>query len=116
MKIVLSGYDVYESGSVFSPNLNETRFILSEEPKLELAFRIERNGESEHFIRSKLENDYTVVITFENPPRSYSHASPQKIGYLDGRELYVLFHTEIMGDYAAYNLTYTLLLKGDNNG
>lgn len=45
MKIISSGYEVYESGVVYSPSMAETRFIVSEEPKMEVVVRIKLSDE-----------------------------------------------------------------------
>ncbi|EMN7258022.1 hypothetical protein WB876_004394 [Vibrio vulnificus] len=112
MKIVNDGFEVYESGSLLTTNMKDTKFTLSDEPKLDVVFRIRMDKEKDVFISGELDNNHTFAVVFTNPPKGgYSHASPQKLGYLEGKELYVTFHVEIMGDYAGYNLTYSFFLK-----
>ncbi|XDF80127.1 DUF6864 domain-containing function [Aliivibrio fischeri] len=103
---------------MFVPNMEQTLFVLSQEPnRLEVIFRIEIIENGGEGLRNNIENDYTLAFIFTNPPKGgYSHASPQKIGHIDGKELYGAFHVEIMGDNQAYNLTYSFYVKEITNG
>lgn len=117
MKILNDGFEVHESGSLCIANMKDTKFVLSEEPPLDVIFRVILDKDKDVIINGELENEHTIAIQFINPPHGgYSHASPQKIGHLLGKELYVTFHVEIMGDYKGYNLTYTFYLKEVSHG
>jgi hypothetical protein len=118
LKIFNDGFEVYESGTLFVPNIKESKFILAEEPgRLEVIFRIEVLEGKEISIRHSVENEYTLAIIFTNPPTGgYSQAAPQRIGHIDGKELYVTFHVEMMGENQGHNLTYSFYVKGAYNG
>ena len=118
MKVFNEGFEVYKSGAVFIPNLKETKFVLAEAPnRLEVIFRIEKIDDQEASLTQSIENPFTLAFIFTNPPHGgYSHASPQRVGHIDGKELYAAFHVEIMGEYQAYNLTYTFLVKEATHG
>lgn len=113
MKIFNDGFEIYKSGALLVPNLNESKFVLAEAPsRLEVIFRIEKIEGQEPLLKQAIENPFTLAFIFTNPPLGgYSHASPQRVGHIDGKELYAAFHVEIMGEYQAYNLTYTFLVK-----
>jgi hypothetical protein len=113
LKIFNDGFEIYKSGALFVPNLKESKFVLAEAPnRLEVIFRVEKIEGQEPLLTQSIENEFTLAFIFTNPPHGvYSHASPQRIGHIDGRELYAAFHVEIMGEYQAYNLTYTFFVK-----
>jgi hypothetical protein len=119
LKIFNEGFEIYKSGTLFIPNMEECKFVLSEEPgRLEVIFRILTTEEKEKTpnLTQSVENPYTLAFIFTDPPTGgYSHAKPQRVGHIDGKELYAVFHVEMMGENQAYNLTYTFYVKGISN-
>lgn len=116
MKIENNGFEVLNSGSIYSASFNETKFILSEEPKLSVVFKIEL-PEGDKGIVTRVINDHTLAVVFLNPPAGgYGNADVIKIGHINGKELYSSFHVETMGENRGYNLTYTFLTKEVSNG
>ena len=116
MKIENNGFDVFESGTIYSPNFEETKFTLSETPELAVIFRVEL-PEGDKGIETRVINEHTLAFVFLNPPKGgYGNADAYRIGHINGKELYACFHVEIMGENQGYNLTYTFLTKEVSNG
>ncbi|WP_345886698.1 DUF6864 domain-containing function [Shewanella algae] len=117
MKIITSDFEVFESGVVYCPDTEDTRFIISEEPKMEIVFRVRLTDDGEKGIQLESINDYTLAFVFSNPPGlGYGNSSPIKVGHLNGRELYVSFHVDMKGKKQAYTLTYNFMFKEVKNG
>ena len=115
IKIETNGYEVLESGTVYSPGLGDTTFTLSEAPRMEVVVRVEQdNKKSDKKIRLEAINDYTLAFIFTNPSGiSWGNASPAKIGHLNGKEVYATFNLGMMGNKvgSAIDISYTFLLK-----
>lgn len=117
MKIITDGYEVYESGNLFCPDVKDTTFIISEDPKMVLTFKIRTTEDKEKGIELEHINESTVAFVFSNPSGlGYGNAKPVKLGHLNGKEFYASFHVDMKGKNESYTLHYTFLLKEANNG
>jgi len=112
VKIVSGEYEVFDSGNLYVYGIQETKFIISEKPKMEIVFRPVFDDSGERKITLEAINDYTLAFIFSNPSGlGYGNGSPVKVGHLNGKELYANFHINIKGNDEAYDLRYTFLLK-----
>lgn len=117
MKIVTSDFEVLDSGVVYCPDMGDTKFIISEDPKMEIVFRVRKTEEKKKGIELEVDNEYTLVFVFYNPSGlGYGNAAPVKVGLFKGKALYANFHIDMKGDNQAYTLSYTFLMKEDENG
>ena len=109
-------HEVFASGSVYSSSIDESRFIISETPNMEVVFRLVFDNEAESNISLESVNDYTVAFIFTNPKGlGYGNSSPIRIGHLNGKEFYASFNVNMKGTNSAYDLKYTFLLKEIEN-
>lgn len=111
MKIYSDENEVYDSGQINSDGLTSIRFSLSEVPKFDVIFSIEFNGGS-----STISYDITaegeITFKFENPGLiDFGFSTPVKIGFMDGKELSVIFRVSAHGENTSYTLNYTFYLK-----
>ena len=117
MKIVTDGYEVHESGSLFCPDIKETIFTISDDPKMVLIFKIRTTEDKEKGIELEHIDESTLAFIFSNPSGSgYGTAKPVKLGHLNGKEFYAAFHVDMKGKSESYSLHYTFYLKEVSNG
>ncbi|WP_147289937.1 DUF6864 domain-containing function [Crenobacter cavernae] len=111
MKIFCGEFEVYESGTLTSPDLSDTKFVISESPLMEIVFRISM-GEGEPGISLEALGESTLAMVFKKPTGiGYGPAIPVKVGNLNGRALYVSFRASMRGENSSYGLEYTFYLK-----
>lgn len=111
MKIFCGEYEVYESGHVNSPDLSDTRFVISENPRMEIVFKIVFDNKKQEITGGVIEGG-ALAITFRNPDGlSVGPASPLKVGFLGGKEFYVSFRVTVRGDNDSYGLEYAFYTK-----
>jgi len=116
MKIINNGFEVLHTGALYCFGLNETRFVLSEDPPLEVIFRIQQN-DSESGVKLVGVNDHTIAVVFENPAGlGYGMVEPARIGHFNGKELYVVFSMNMKNEDRGYDLFYTFSVKEVGNG
>lgn len=109
-------YEVFSSGSLYSYGTDESRFIISENPNMEVVVRLAFDEKSDTQITLEAVNDYTIAFVFTNPKGlGYGNASPIRVGHLNGKEFYANFHLNMKGNNDAYDLKYTFLLKEVEN-
>lgn len=112
MKIFTGGFDVLESGIAHSIGLEPIRFRVNEDPVMDLLVKVEL-GEKEKGIFRNVENDSELSITFKNPEGlNYGMSSPIKVGYLNEKELHVIFRVDMLGNNTSFQLFYHFLVKG----
>ncbi|HIF9422538.1 TPA: DUF6864 domain-containing function [Photobacterium damselae] len=111
MKIYCGDFEVFESGVISSPDLSDTRFVVSEEHNMTIVFRVVMDSD-EAGIRLEALDDNTLAVVFDKPSGlGYGPASPVKVGMLEGRALYVSFRVYMRGKNESYGLEYTFYLK-----
>ena len=111
MKIFCGEYEVIDSGTITSADLSDTKFIVSENPLMEIVFRLSMEGEATG-IRSEVIGENSLALVFTKPKGlGYGPASPVKVGTLNGRSLYVIFRVAMRGENVSYSLEYTFYLK-----
>jgi len=111
VKIYCGEYEVYESGTLTSPDLSDTKFVISETPLMEVVFRISMDDE-ESGISLEVLGENTIAMIFKKPTGiGYGPARPVKVGNLNGRALYVSFRVSMRGEKSSYGLEYTFYLK-----
>ena len=111
MRILCSEYEVINSGTLLSPDLSDTKFVVSENPLMEIVCRISM-GEGDSGISIELLGESTLALIFKNPNGlGYGHAMPIKVGHLNGRALYVSFRVSLRGNNDSYVLEYTFYIK-----
>lgn len=114
MKIYHNDYEIHESGTLASADLSDTRFVLSEEPLMEIVCRISKEG-GENMINLEVLNENSLAIVFTNPKiPSFGPTTPIKVGHLDGKGLYVSFRVTMRGNDDSYGLVYTFYTREDN--
>uniref|UniRef100_UPI00403F4A2B DUF6864 domain-containing function n=1 Tax=Paraburkholderia sp. 22B1P TaxID=3080498 RepID=UPI00403F4A2B len=112
MKIFNGDFEILDSGTVASPNLSDTRFVVSEDPPMEVVFRISMSGD-ESGISLEALNANTIALVFKKPSSlGFGPASPVKVGRLNGRLVYVSFSVSMRGTNDSYSLDYTFYLGG----
>lgn len=113
MKIKSGKYELFESGLINSPSMEEMDFYLSEDPPMLLTIQVKRDeSKKDPTIELNLHGDSKLVITYTNPgvQLNFGNARPMNLGTLDGRVLYAIFRMNVVGDYNAYQLGYSLFL------
>ena len=116
MKILNDDYEIFTSGTLYSPSFSDTRFILSETPPMEVVFRVVKS-KNKTAIRLEALNDSTLAVVFENPiGLGYGLVRPIKVGHLNGKELYVAFSMNSKGPDEGYDLFYTFSMKEESHG
>ncbi|WP_407083781.1 DUF6864 domain-containing function [Photobacterium leiognathi] len=111
MRIFCGDFEVLDSGTITSPDLSDTRFLVSEEHNMTIVFRIVMECE-ETGIRLEVLDENTLAVVFERPNGlGYGPATPIKVGTLDGKALYVSFRVAMRGNDVSYGLEYTFYLK-----
>lgn len=113
MKILNGDFEILSSGVVSSPNLADTTFIVSENPRLDVVFRVLMSGNAPSIGIEKI-NETAVMLTFNNPDAmGFGPANPAKVGHLNGRPLFVHFAVNMRGTAGSkdsYSLLYTFYL------
>jgi hypothetical protein len=111
MKIFCGGFEILESGIISSPDLSDTKFVISENPMMEIIFRVSM-GEGESELSLDVLGDHTLALIFKNPKiLGFGTSSPVKVGTLKGKNLYVSFHVNMRGNNNSYTMYYTFYLK-----
>ncbi len=111
MKIFSGEFEVLDSGTVTSADLSDTRFVVSENPLMEVVARVSMDS-SEESITLELLGENTIAMVFRKPSMlGYGPATPVKVGTLNGRALYVSFRVSMRGTNSSYGLEYTFYLK-----
>lgn len=111
MKIYCGDYEVLDSGTITSPDLSDTKFVVSEDHNMTVVFRVSMNSE-ESAIRREIIGENTVAVIFDKPKGlGYGPAQPVRVGKLLGKALYVSFRVSMRGKDESYGLEYTFYLK-----
>jgi hypothetical protein len=115
MKILTGNYEVFSSGSVNSDGLKPITFKILEDGKFDVIFQVVFNEES-----SSISYDVTapneITFSFYNPNLiDWGFPSPVKIGYIDDKELHVIFRVTIHGDRSSFSLSYSFYLTEKAN-
>ncbi|MNE60371.1 hypothetical protein D3C80_1555130 [compost metagenome] len=111
MKIYNGEFEIINSGTLVSPNLGDTRFVVSEAPHMEIVFRVNMEGEKKE-IHSEMLNETTLALVFTKPSGlGYGPAYPVRVGKLNGKPLYVVFRVSLRTDDSSYELEYTFYVK-----
>lgn len=111
MKIYSGNLEVLASGILSSPDLSDTRFVVSEDPQMEVVFRISMKG-NETGINIEVIDENTLALVFTKPKGlAYGPVKPVRVGLLNGRVLYVNFRVSVRGEEESYGLEYTFYLK-----
>ena len=115
MRIINGEFEVYETGTISSPDMSDTKFIVSDDPLMEIVFRISMDDSKGEGISIEVIGENTLAIVFTQPNGlSYGLSAPIKVGNLKGKPLYVSFRVSIRGDgstNASYGLEYTFYSK-----
>jgi hypothetical protein len=111
MKITCGDYEVFESGILDCPDLSDTKFIISNTPLMVVIVRVTMiDGESS--MRLEVLDDSTIAIVCNRPvSMGYGPAKPVKVGFLEGRALYLGFRLNMKDTDTSYQLSYTFYLK-----
>lgn len=111
LKVLCGEFEVYDSGTLSSADLSDTKFIVSEDPPMTIVFRLSLT-EGETGITAEALDESTLALIFKNPNAiGYGPARPVKVGLLNGRALYVTFRVSMRTDDTSYSLEYTFYLK-----
>jgi hypothetical protein len=111
MKIFTGDFEIFSAGEICSDGLNSIKFSLLESPRFDVVFRVEYNGK-ESSVEYKLTGEGEVTFIFYNPDvLGFGIAAPVKIGFLENRELFVTFSTNMRGSNDSFTLNYTFYLK-----
>lgn len=112
MKIFSGDFEVIDSGTLISSDLSDIKFVVSEDPLMEIVVRVLMDSEEES-IKLELLNETTLAVVFRKPSKmGYGPLAPIKVGNLDGRSLYVSFRVTMRGKESnSYGLEYTFYLK-----
>lgn len=111
MKIYCGDFEVLDSGTITSPDLSDTRFVVSEDPSMNIVFRVTMDSEDTGIDLEVLDEN-TLAIVFNKPKGlGYGPAQPVKVGTLNGKLLYVSFRIAMRGNNESYGLEYTFYLK-----
>lgn len=111
MKIYHNDFEIYKSGTVSSTDLSDIRFVLSEDPLMEIVCRVSIEGD-ENNINLEVIDDNTLAIVFSNPTiTEFGPSQPVRVGHLNGKSLYVSFRVTMRGnERESYGLDYTFYL------
>lgn len=110
--ISISGFRVYDSGSVLTHSDNDVLFEL-EDLKIRFVFQTDKDVEGLP-IKVSLSENNTMVITLTNfNSITCGVENPIKIGHLKGSALYVQFMIMSLNETGAKVLHYSFLLKDE---
>ena len=116
MRIISGNFEIYESGALYSPDLSDTKFVMSEEPEMNVIFRIVLNQEESQMTLEGVD-DNSIAVIYTNPKASGAGSgTPVKVGFINGKELYVAFFVTVKSNNESYHLDYTFFLKEAKNG
>ncbi|WP_144411486.1 DUF6864 domain-containing function [Azotobacter chroococcum] len=116
MKIKAGDLEVYSSGAINSDKLTPTRFTILESPKFEVICKVVFDGGASS-LNYNVTGEGELTFTFMNPEAlGFGLANPLKIGFLEGKEVYVIFRISMHGENQSYTLDYTFYLKEVSNG
>jgi len=115
MRIINGEFEVYETGTISSPDMSDTKFIVSEQPLMEIVFRISMDDSKGEGISLEVIGEHTLAIIFSQPSGlSYGLSAPIKVGNVSGKPLYVSFRVSMRGGEStqnSYGLEYTFYTK-----
>lgn len=113
MKIVQGEFEMINSGSLYSPSLENIKFIISESPLLVIECRILQDNSKDKSINLEVIDNNTVAIIFKNPEGlGYGISKPVLVANYKGKELYVTFHISMKENKSSFLLEYSFYVKG----
>lgn len=112
MKIINGEFEVLDSGRVYSPDLSDTKFVISESPEMNIVFRIILDDKKEN-VSLEVLDDNTLAVIYSNPEGlGFGTEQPIKVGLYEGKELFVSFFVTAKGNNVSYSLDYSFFKKG----
>lgn len=112
MKTFIGDFEVLGSGTISSFGLQDIRFVMHEDPLVNVLCRVVPDA-SESSLDLKVLSPDTIAMIFSNPGSvDLAPAEPVKVGFLDGRYLHASFRVSMRDGNSSYILSYTFYLGG----
>ena len=112
MKVFNGELEILSSGTIASEDLSDTRFVVSDNPLMEIVCRVSMI-EEESGISLIVLSENAIALVFKKPTsREFGPVRPAMVGHLNGRILYANFRVSMQGGNDSYNLNYTFYLGG----
>ena len=108
--IKVGDYEVFSNGTVIVPNSDKLHFEFMD---LKIHFVFETDSDNKFNVVTKLNPDKDLTFRLINFDNSLGIGlnSPIKVGYVNGKDLYILFIVQTIGKNGAKKFSYTWLTK-----